>query len=163
MPAVRPPRSAVHSGRNFAIPRHCDRHRLFDDIAPGGVALLRVLAGLVLIGFRRSWRRSWSRQDLLWAGGFGAAQRMNLFIYLAMDRLPLRNAVAIEFLGPIAVAAVGTRTLHRRDHDSRGFRCRDIGGVQDEGTLLGVLLALLAGTMWPAIVLGLPSLTMDSP
>ena len=36
---------------------------------------------------------------------------MNLFIYLAMDRLPLGNAVAIEFLGPIAVAAIGTRTV----------------------------------------------------
>ena len=31
---------------------------LFDEIAPGGVAFLRVLgAALLLIAFRRSWRR----------------------------------------------------------------------------------------------------------
>ena len=159
MSAVRPPPEALfiaggisqYLGAAIAI-------GLFGDIAPGGVALLRVLgAGLVLIGFRRSWRRSWSRQDLLWAGGFGAALAlMNLFIYLAMDRLPLGNAVAIEFLGPIAVAAIGTRTL--RSAGSLVLAASGVvilAGVQDEGTLLGVLFALLAGTMWAAyIVLG---------
>ena len=82
---------------------------------------------------------------------------VNELIYLlAMDRLPLGNAVAIEFLGPIAVAAVGTRTV--RSAASlllAGSGVVILAGVQDEGTLLGVLFALLAGAMWAGyIVLG---------
>ena len=35
---------------------------------------------------------------------------MNLFFYLALDRLPLGKSVVIEFIGPIAVAAAFTRS-----------------------------------------------------
>ena len=131
---------------------------LFDEIAPGGVAFLRVLgAALLLIAFRRSWRRSWSKQNFFWAGAFGASLAlMNLFIYLAMDRLPLGNAVAIEFLGPIAVAAIGTRTA--RSAGALVLAASGVlvlAGVQGDGTLLGVFFALLAGAMWAGyIVLG---------
>jgi len=131
---------------------------LFDQLAPASVALLRVLgAGLVLIGFRRSWRRKWTKQDLLWAGAFGVVlASMNLLIYLAMDRLPLGNAVAMEFLGPIAVAAIGARNLR----SAVALIVATLGvlilvGVQSDGTLLGVVFALLAGAMWAGyIVLG---------
>ncbi len=131
---------------------------LFDQLAPASVALLRVLgAGLVLIGFRRSWRRKWTKQDLLWAGAFGVVlASMNLLIYLAMDRLPLGNAVAMEFLGPIAVAAIGARNLR----SAVALIIATLGvlilvGVQSDGTLLGVVFALLAGAMWAGyIVLG---------
>ena len=131
---------------------------LFDQMSPGGVALFRVLsAALILIGFNRSWRRSWTKRNFVWAGAFGAALAlMNLFIYLAMDRLPLGNAVAIEFLGPIAVAAIGTRTL--RSESALFLAALGVlvlAGVQGDGTILGVIFALLAGTMWAAyIVLG---------
>lgn len=131
---------------------------LFDEIAPGGVAFLRVFgAALLLISFRRSWRRSWSRQNLLWAGAFGTSLAlMNLFIYLAMDRLPLGNAVAIEFLGPIAIAAIGTKSI--RSAGALVLAASGVlilAGVQGDGTLLGVLFALMAGSMWAAyIVLG---------
>ena len=131
---------------------------LFDQVAPASVALLRVLgASLVIIGFRRSWRRAWSKQDLLWAGAFGVVLAlMNLFIYLAMDRLPLGNAVAIEFLGPIAIAAIGARNVR----SAFALILATSGvlilvGVQNDGTLLGVVFALLAGAMWAGyIVLG---------
>ncbi len=131
---------------------------LFDEIAPGGVAFLRVLgAALLLIGFRRSWQRSWSKQNLIWAGTFGTSLAlMNLFIYLAMDRLPLGNAVAIEFLGPIAIAAIGTKSI--RSAAALLLAASGVfvlAGVQGDGTLLGVLFALMAGSMWAAyIVLG---------
>lgn len=131
---------------------------LFDQMSPGGVALFRVLAAaLILIGFKRSWRRSWTKRNFVWAGAFGAALAlMNLFIYLAMDRLPLGNAVAIEFLGPIAVAAVGTRTLRSAIAlFLAALGVLVLAGVQGDGTILGVIFALLAGTMWAAyIVLG---------
>src|SRR6202007_796843 len=35
---------------------------------------------------------------------------MNLCFYLAIDRLPLGTVGAIEFLGPVALAAAGVRT-----------------------------------------------------
>jgi len=131
---------------------------LFDKMSPGGVALFRVLAAaLILICFKRSWRRSWTKQNFVWAGAFGAALAlMNLFIYLAMDRLPLGNAVAIEFLGPIAVAAIGTRTLRSASAlFLAALGVLVLAGVQGDGTILGVIFALLAGTMWAAyIVLG---------
>ena len=131
---------------------------LFDQMSPGGVALFRVLAAaLILIGFKRSWRRSWTKQNFVCAGAFGAALAlMNLFIYLAMDRLPLGNAVAIEFLGPIAVAAIGTRTLRSAIAlFLAALGVLVLAGVQGDGTILGVIFALLAGTMWAAyIVLG---------
>ena len=131
---------------------------LFDQVAPASVALLRVLGpSLVIIGFRRSWRRAWSKQDLLWAGAFGVVLAlMNLLIYLAMDRLPLGNAVAIEFLGPIAIAAIGARNVR----SAFALILATSGvlilvGVQNDGTLLGVVFALLAGAMWAGyIVLG---------
>ena len=131
---------------------------LFSEIAPGGVAFLRVLgAALLLIGFRRSWQRPWSKQNLIWAGTFGTSLAlMNLFIYLAMDRLPLGNAVAIEFLGPIAIAAIGTKSI--RSAAALLLAASGVfvlAGVQGDGTLLGVLFALMAGSMWAAyIVLG---------
>ena len=81
---------------------------LFDRIAPVGVAWLRiVVAALVLLAWRRPWRLVWTRRDLLVAAAFGTALGlMNVTFYLAIAHLPLGTAVAIEFIGPVAVAAV---------------------------------------------------------
>ena len=131
---------------------------LFENIRPGGVALLRVLAAaLAIIFFRRSWKRKWNKKDLLWASAFGIVlAAMNLSIYLAIELLPLGNAVAIEFLGPIAVAAIGARTI--KSASSLGLASVGViilAGVQPSGTALGILFALIAGLMWAAyIVLG---------
>ena len=131
---------------------------LFENIRPGGVALLRVLAAaLAIIFFRRSWKRKWNKKDLVWASAFGTVLAvMNLSIYLAIETLPLGNAVAIEFLGPIAVAAIGARTI--KSASSLGLASVGViilAGVQPSGTALGILFALIAGLMWAAyIVLG---------
>jgi inner membrane transporter RhtA len=93
---------------------------LFDELTAGGVAWLRVLAaGALIILARRAWRREWTRVELAWSCAFGIVlAAMNLSFYLAIDELPLGNAVAIEFIGPITVAAIGTRTP-RTDWRSR--------------------------------------------
>ncbi len=129
---------------------------LFDELAPGGVALLRVLAaGAVIVLLRRSWRRRFQRAVLVRAAAFGVSlAAMNLCFYLAMDRLPLGNAVAVEFTGPVVVAAVGARTLR-----SAGAVVLAVAGVlllagvESEGTTAGVGFALLAGGFWAGYIL----------
>ncbi len=130
----------------------------FDYLAPAGVAWWRVVgAGVIIVVIRRSWRRTWDRRSLLLAGAFGITlAAMNLSFYLSIDRLPLGNAVAIEFLGPTAVAALGTRT--RR---SWGALALVVVGVlvladlQWELEPLGVVFALASAAFWAGyIVLG---------
>lgn len=131
---------------------------LFAELRPGTVALLRVAgAGAVVVVLRRSWRRHWSPVELAWTAAFGAAlASMNLFFYLAIERVPLGNSVAIEFIGPIAVAALGTRTLR-----SGGALVLAVGGVvalagfAPPEAQLGALFSLIAGALWAGyIVLG---------
>ncbi len=131
---------------------------LFDDLAPTTVALLRVAgAGAVLVLLRRSWRRSWSRADLGWTAAFGIALAlMNLFFYLAIARVPLGNSVAIEFIGPIAVAALGTRTV--RSGWALALAIAGVGtlaGFSPPSAQVGALFSLIAGALWAGyIVLG---------
>ena len=132
---------------------------IFDNLGTSTVATLRVLgAALILILLRRSWRRSLKDLDMFWTASFGIVLAgMNLCFYLAIDNLPLGNAVAIEFLGPIAVAAAG----HRSARNLVALIVASLGvlllaQVTSEGTVTGVLFALAAGTLWGFyIVLGL--------
>jgi inner membrane transporter RhtA len=87
---------------------------LFVHIPALGVAWLRIAAAAA---FFSVWRRPWR----IWRGA-QPAQRwvflamgivlaaMNSLFYLAVDRLPLSTVGAIEFLGTVVLAAVGTRT-----------------------------------------------------
>ena len=131
---------------------------IFDNLGTSTVATLRVLgAALILILLRRSWKRSLKDLDMFWTASFGIVLAgMNLCFYLAIDNLPLGNAVAIEFLGPIAVAAAG----HRSVRNLVALIVASLGvlllaQVTSEGTVTGVLFALAAGTLWGFyIVLG---------
>jgi inner membrane transporter RhtA len=131
---------------------------LFQFIPAGTVALLRVIgAGSILVLARRSWRRSWSRATVFHAGLFGSVlAAMNLSFYLAIDRLPLGNAVAIEFMGPVVVAAVGARGVRKKGALALAVAgVVLLAGVTPEGTLPGVGFALLAAAFWAGyIVLG---------
>jgi len=129
---------------------------LFKHLSPGGVALLRVFgAAVIVIVMRRAWRRHWSYADLRLAGAFGVSlAAMNLCFYLAMQRLPIGNAVAIEFAGPVAVAAWGARTKR----STAALALAAIGvitlvGVEADGTSAGAGFALLAGAFWGGYIL----------
>lgn len=129
---------------------------LFEHVAPGGVALLRVLgAAALIVILRRSWRRHWTTTDLLRAASFGVSlAAMNLCFYLAMDKLPLGNAVAIEIIGPVVVAAAGARTLRSALAVLLAMSgVLVLAGVEAEGTAEGVVFALLAGTFWAGYIL----------
>ncbi|MFA6114442.1 MAG: EamA family transporter [Sphingomonas sp.] len=86
---------------------------LFAVIAPLGVAWLRItVAAIIFAAWRRPWRKlgGMTRRDWQLTGALGLTlSAMNICFYLAIARLPLATVGAIEFLGPIAVAATGLR------------------------------------------------------
>ncbi len=87
---------------------------LFAQLAPPGVAWLRIAsAGFVFAAWRRPWRilAALPRRDQAIIAALGVVlAAMNTLFYEAIARLPLATVGAIEFLGPIAVAAWGLRT-----------------------------------------------------
>ncbi|WP_244900705.1 EamA family transporter [Streptomyces nanshensis] len=87
---------------------------LFARIDVLGVAWLRCASAAVVFAvWRRPWRvwteSSWRQRRLLMALG-GVLGLMNSSFYLALERLPLGRVGAIEFLGPVVLAAVGLRS-----------------------------------------------------
>ncbi|HZU93963.1 MAG TPA: EamA family transporter, partial [Microbacterium sp.] len=87
--------------------------QLFPVLGPWGVTSLRVaLAALLLVVIVRPRPRRWTGRQWLAATLFGVSlAAMNGFFYAAIDRIPLGPAVAIEFLGPLVLAAVLTRRV----------------------------------------------------
>jgi inner membrane transporter RhtA len=87
---------------------------LFARVDVLGVAWLRIASAAVVFAF---WKRPWRLFAELCAGekrivialGFVLAA-MNVCFYFAINRLPLGTVGTIEFLGPIALAALGVRT-----------------------------------------------------
>ncbi len=131
---------------------------LFAVVPVPGVTWLRVVAGAaVLLAWRRPWQASWTRGTLILAAAFGCVlAAMNLTFYEAIDRLPLGTTVAIEFCGPVAVAALGSRG--RRDAAALALAAAGVALLADvhiAGSPLGVALALVAGGCWAGyVVLG---------
>jgi inner membrane transporter RhtA len=88
---------------------------LFAEVDVLGVAWLRIASAAAVFAF---WKRPWrlfaelnarERRTVV-ALGFVLAT-MNVCFYVAIDRLPLATVGTIEFLGPIALAALGVRTM----------------------------------------------------
>jgi inner membrane transporter RhtA len=131
---------------------------LFDEVAPQTVAWFRVIgAAIAVVAVSRAWKERWTRSELIAAGLFGVATAlMNTFFYLGIDRVDLGIAVTIEFIGPITVAAVATRS--RRNAVALAFAIVGVlvlGGTEIDGNALGLFFIFLASLMWAAyIVIG---------
>ncbi|RDH74075.1 EamA family transporter [Mycolicibacterium moriokaense] len=129
---------------------------LFETTEPATVAWLRAAAAAgALVIWRRPWRRGWTRRRAAVALMFGLVTiAMNIAIYEAISRIPLGTAVAIEFLGPTAVAALGSR--RRRDLASVALACAGVvllAGIEFDANLTGVAFALVSAAMWAGYIL----------
>jgi inner membrane transporter RhtA len=132
---------------------------LFPVLGAQGTTALRLgFATLILLAVWRPWRKPLTRRELVAVAVYGAALGgMNLTFYLALARIPLGIAVAIEFTGPLAVAILSTR----RALDFL-WALLAIAGIllilplsESSQALdpLGVVWALVAGTCWALYIL----------
>lgn len=123
---------------------------MFDETGPMGTAFLRLLwASLVLLLWARPTLRGRSRQDLLVAGALGLlSAALTVSYFLAIDRIPLGVASALEFMGPLAVAVAG---LRRRRSDLVWPALAAVGVLaltrpwEGDAELVGLLFGCLAG------------------
>lgn len=145
---------------------------LFPLVGPGGVVALRqAVAALVTLAVARprprrlGWRRL--RPALLLGVVLVV---MNLSLYVAIERVGLGLAVTLEFLGPLAVALVGSR----RRLDLMCALAAGLGVVLLTGTVagldpVGIAAGFTAGAAWAAYIvagqraaLALPGLTANA-
>lgn len=128
---------------------------VFGIAHPATLTLLRVaIATAILLAIARPRLSGRSRRDWALVVGYAACLAgMNLTIYLSFARIPIGVAVTLEFLGPLAVAVLGSR------------RARDLiwvvlagVGVALLGALpvgldpWGVALALVAAACWAGYI-----------
>lgn len=80
--------------------------RLFPALGAEGTTAYRIVfAMLMLMAVFRPWRRRWVWADALPLGLYGVTLGvMNLLFYSAIKTIPFGVAIAIEFMGPLAVA-----------------------------------------------------------
>lgn len=135
---------------------------LIPEVGPWGVVAMRlVFSALVLLPFaivslRRGATVSWRH-----AIAFGLSlAAMNVFFYLALERIPLGPAVTIEVMGPLVLSVVASRSW-------RGLLWAALAAIGvallgGSGLLpgseqaldpLGMLYAVGAAVMWAAYIL----------
>lgn len=125
---------------------------LFDDIGTAGTAWLRLTFGaLILLVLVRPRLSNWSwprvRAPLVLGVVSGL---MTLFFLASIARLPLGTAIAIDFLGPLTVAVVTSRS-----RAAIAWPWLALAGVliltepwSGKVDPLGIAFALAAATMW---------------
>jgi inner membrane transporter RhtA len=129
--------------------------QLFDVVGSTGAVALRLCfaALILLVVWRPSLRMSRRAWTVVAAYGI-VLGTMNLSFYQALDRIPLGVAVTITFLGPLTVAAAGSR----RWLDGVWVLLA-AGGVvlltegRGDVHLVGILFALVTAACWAAYIL----------
>ncbi len=128
---------------------------LFDEVEPQTVAWFRVIgAALAVLLVSRGWWSGWSRPQLLAAALFGVATAlMNTFFYLGLDSTDLAKSVTIEFIGPITVAAIATRSARNAVAlVSAAAGVVVLGGGEVGDNMAGLVYLLLASAMWAVYI-----------
>lgn len=129
---------------------------LFEALPPAAVVWLRLLtSAVVLVVLARPVLHARSRTDWMVVVGYGVALAgMNFLIYQAFARIPLGIAVTIEYLGPLAIAILGSR--RRVDLLWAGLAGLGVAALGVEFASLdplGVLFAVLAAVAWAGYIL----------
>ena len=130
---------------------------LFPDLGPPGVVFLRLLFGsAALWAIARPQLRGRARADLRLIAALGVVLvSMNISFYEALDRAPLGIVVTVEFLGPLAVAVLGSRRAI--DFVWVGLAAAGVALLADGGGTaarpLGIVLAAVAGCFWALYIL----------
>lgn len=85
--------------------------QLFPLVGAQGTTAMRLgLGALILWLVRRPWRRLAGRKGWAPLWGYGLTiGLMNLCFYMALRTIPLGIAVAVEFIGPLAIALFASR------------------------------------------------------
>jgi len=128
----------------------------FGWVGPLGFVWLRVgFAALLLVALNARALRSSGPRPLRWVIAAGAAVAfMNACFYQAIDRIPLGLATTVEFLGPLAVAVLGSR--RRLDFlwiALAGVGVALLGSPGVELDPAGVAFAFGAAAGWAAYIL----------
>jgi inner membrane transporter RhtA len=141
---------SVQLGSALSVP-------LIDTVGAVGTAWLRLSIGaLVFVALARPPLRSIGRADLPTLLGLGVITGLTTVCFLAaIERIPLGTAVAVEFLGPLTVAAI-------RGHNARalvwpGLALIGVLGLTEpwQGTtdLAGLSFAALGAVGWAGNIL----------
>jgi inner membrane transporter RhtA len=142
---------SIQSGASFA-------KTLFPATGAVGLTFLRIaFAAVILMAIWRPWR-SCSKNELKKLFAYGLVLGlMNVTFYLAVKRIPLGVAVALEFIGPLAV----TICLSRRPLDFLWVALAAVGVAvllipsRTHAALdgVGVIFGLAAAVFWGLYIL----------
>lgn len=127
---------------------------LFEVLGAESTSVLRLAAAALLLSlFWRPWKQKLAKDQLtnilLYGGCLGL---MNFTFYLSIQRLPIALAIAIEFLGPLAIAILHSRKLV----DFIWILLASLGillilplsNVNSDLDPIGILYALIAAGFW---------------
>jgi inner membrane transporter RhtA len=129
---------------------------LISTVGPAGAAWLRLSFGaLVFLALARPPLRSIRRRDVPALLGLGVTTGLqNVAFLAAIERIPLGTSVAVEFLGPLTVAAV-------RSHSTRALTWPALAALgvvlltqpwHGDIQLAGLGFAALAAAGWAAYI-----------
>jgi inner membrane transporter RhtA len=130
---------------------------MFARIGPAGTAWLRLCwASLIFLAVARPRLSTFRRRDLAAALVLGVVSGgITLTFFVAINRIPLATAVAIEFLGPLGVAVMRRASRWGLVWPPLAFAgvllvTQPWAGLTD---MVGIVFALAAGTCWGAYIL----------